>query len=251
MSGKALLVSHTLTSSCVQMHTQQMSAEGANQTPASEPQDATSKGELWLAAGRFAHICAFREDRFAWGFSLDVRCWFSFRSRQQVNMQTREIYMFERWTDSSLLRIPVCADGGRRSVWSRDSRWRRRVSAGRCSGYQSGEVSKARAFEHQFCSFWMNCQLRQRETDEHHRGVTVHKIHGSVQYDTVVSVCFRYGGAGQLVTSQCLKYFCFKPWRRANGYQTSTSLHQGLHTCKIYAGERLNRSQFTINRKWK
>ncbi len=65
----------------------------------------------------------------------------------------------------------------------------------------------------------------------HIRGVTVHKIHGSVRYDTVVS---RFGmflirGAGQLVMSQCWKYFCFKPWGRANGYQTSTHLHQGLH----------------------
>ncbi len=41
------------------------------------------------------------------------------------------------------------------------------------------------------------------------KGVTVHKIHGSVRYDTVVS---RFGSArGQLVTSQCWKYFCFEP----------------------------------------
>ncbi len=69
------------------------------------------------------------------------------------------------------------------------------------------------------------------------RGVTVHKIHGSVRYDTVVSRfgMFSIRGAGQLVTSQCWKYFCFKPWRQANGYQTSTRLHQGLHTCKLCA----------------
>ncbi len=37
------------------------------------------------------------------------------------------------------------------------------------------------------------------------RGVTVHKIHGSVRYDTVVSRfgMFSIRGAGQLVTSQC------------------------------------------------
>ncbi len=59
------------------------------------------------------------------------------------------------------------------------------------------------------------------------RGVTVHKIHGSVRCDTVVSRfgMFSIRGAGQL--SQCWKYFCFKPWRRANGFQTSTRLHQG------------------------
>ncbi len=34
------------------------------------------------------------------------------------------------------------------------------------------------------------------------RGVTVHKIPGSVRYNTMVSVCFLYGGAGQLVTLQ-------------------------------------------------
>ncbi len=65
------------------------------------------------------------------------------------------------------------------------------------------------------------------------RGVTVHKIHGSVRYDTVVSRfgMFSIRGAGQLVTSQCWKYFCFKTWRRANGYHTSTR----LHTCKLCA----------------
>ncbi len=37
------------------------------------------------------------------------------------------------------------------------------------------------------------------------RGVTVHKIHGLVRYDTVVSRfgLFSIRGAGQLVTSQC------------------------------------------------
>ncbi len=41
------------------------------------------------------------------------------------------------------------------------------------------------------------------------RGVTFHKIHGSVRYDTVVSRfgMFSIRGAGQLVTSQCWKYF--------------------------------------------
>ncbi len=64
------------------------------------------------------------------------------------------------------------------------------------------------------------------------RGVTVHKIHGSVRYDTVVSRfgMFSIHGAGQLVTSKCWKYFCLKPWR-----QTRTHLHQGLHTCKLCA----------------
>ncbi len=65
---------------------------------------------------------------------------------------------------------------------------------------------------------------------EYIRGVTVHKIHGSVRYDTVVSRFGPFsirggGGLGQLVMSQCF----FKPWRRANGYHTSTRLHQGLH----------------------
>ncbi len=56
------------------------------------------------------------------------------------------------------------------------------------------------------------------------RGVTVHKIHGSVRYDTEMSRfgSFSIQGAGQMVTLQCWKYFCFKPWRRANGYYTST-----------------------------
>ncbi len=42
-------------------------------------------------------------------------------------------------------------------------------------------------------------------------GVTGHKIHGSVLYDTVVSQfgTFPIWGVGQLVTSQCWK--CFKP----------------------------------------
>ncbi len=62
------------------------------------------------------------------------------------------------------------------------------------------------------------------------RGVTVHKIHGSVRYNTVVSrfSMFSIAGVGKLVTSQCWKYLCFKPWRRANGYHTSTHLH---HLC--------------------
>ncbi len=53
--------------------------------------------------------------------------------------------------------------------------------------------------------------------------------HGSVRCDTVVSRfgMFSIRGAGQLFALRCWKYFCFKPWRRANGYQTSTRLHQG------------------------
>ncbi len=71
------------------------------------------------------------------------------------------------------------------------------------------------------------------------RGVTGHKIHGSVLYDTVVSQfgTFPIWGVGQLVTSQCWK--CFKPWRRANGYHTSTHLQT---KCKIHAGDHLNQS---------
>ncbi len=81
-----------------------------------------------------------------------------------------------------------------------------------------------------------------------YRGVTVHKIHGSVWYDTVVSWfgMFSIRGAGQLVMSQCWKYFCFKHegepmditqarictrvYTRAYNVQT---------LCKIYAGELL------------
>ncbi len=47
------------------------------------------------------------------------------------------------------------------------------------------------------------------------RGVTV-------RFDTTQwchgSVHLRYGWGG-VITSQCWKYFCLKPWRRANGYQ--------------------------------
>ncbi len=45
-------------------------------------------------------------------------------------------------------------------------------------------------------------------------GVTVHKIHSSVRYDTVMSRLFGMfsnTGAGKLFTAQCWKYFCFKP----------------------------------------
>ncbi len=61
-----------------------------------------------------------------------------------------------------------------------------------------------------------------------------HKIHGSVRYDTVVSRLgmFSIRGAGQLITSQCWKYFCFKPWRQANGYQTSTRANFVQDLCR-------------------
>uniref|UniRef100_A0A673LFY7 E3 SUMO-protein ligase PIAS1-like n=1 Tax=Sinocyclocheilus rhinocerous TaxID=307959 RepID=A0A673LFY7_9TELE len=40
------------------------------------------------------------------------------------------------------------------------------------------------------------------------RGVTVHKIHGSIRHS---GVTVRFGTGVILVTSQCWKYFCFKP----------------------------------------
>ncbi len=82
----------------------------------------------------------------------------------------------------------------------------------------------------------------------------VHKIHGSVRYDTVVSRfgMFSIRGRGN--------------WLRHNVGNISVLNHEGeqwisnkhafapgfAHVqtlCKIYADERLNRSQFTINRK--
>ncbi len=57
------------------------------------------------------------------------------------------------------------------------------------------------------------CVCVETHTHVYNRGVMVHKIHGSVRYDTVVSRfgMFSIQGAGQLVMSQCWKYFCFKP----------------------------------------
>ncbi len=76
---------------------------------------------------------------------------------------------------------------------------------------------------------------------EYIRGVTVHKIHSSVRYDTVVS---RFGTfsirGGQLVMSQCF----FKPWRRANDItqaRVCTRVCTMQTKCKIYAGD-LNQS---------
>ncbi len=48
------------------------------------------------------------------------------------------------------------------------------------------------------------------------RGVTVR--FSSIRHSgvTVRYICDTGGG---VITSQCWKYFCFKPWRRANGYQ--------------------------------
>ncbi len=71
-------------------------------------------------------------------------------------------------------------------------------------------------------------------------------MYGSIRYSGVTVRYVFDTGAGQLFMSQCWKYFCFKPWRRANGYHTITRLHQGFYTlqtkCKIYADEHLNQS---------
>ncbi len=75
------------------------------------------------------------------------------------------------------------------------------------------------------------------------RSVTVHKIHGSVQYDTVVS---RFG----MFSIRGVR----GNWLRRNVGNISVLNHEGepmdVQTLRnIYAGERLNLSQFTISRK--
>ncbi len=65
------------------------------------------------------------------------------------------------------------------------------------------------------------------------------------------SVCFRYG-AGQLVTSQCWNISVLnhegEQWI-SNKHAFAPGFAHVQTLCKIYANERLNRSQFTINRK--
>ncbi len=78
--------------------------------------------------------------------------------------------------------------------------------------------------------------LEKHVTDIKSRGVTVHKIQGTVRYDAVVS---RFGtfsrrGAGQLFTLQTMK-------------MSQCILHKhtfvpGFVHSKIYAGEHLNQS---------
>ncbi len=66
------------------------------------------------------------------------------------------------------------------------------------------------------------------------RGVTVHKIHGSVRYDTVVSRfgMFSIRGAGQLVTSNVGNISVLN---HEGEPMDIKQVHQGLHTCKLCA----------------
>ncbi len=84
------------------------------------------------------------------------------------------------------------------------------------------------------------------------RGVTVHKIHGSVWYDTVVSWFSMFSiWGGQLVMLQCWKYFCFKPWGRVNWLSHKQAFAPGFAQCKLSARFMLVNiliSNFTISR---
>ncbi len=75
------------------------------------------------------------------------------------------------------------------------------------------------------------------------RGVTVHKIHGSVRYDTVVSRfgMFSMQGAGNWLRHNVGNISVLNHEGKPH---TSRRLHQGLHTCC----ECLNLSHFTKSR---
>ncbi len=78
------------------------------------------------------------------------------------------------------------------------------------------------------------------------RGVTVHKIHGTVRY-----IFDTGGGAIGYVTM--LEIFLFYTMKASQWISNKNAFAPGFaHVqtlCKIYAGERLNLSQFTISRK--